>query len=300
MKRIFKNGGEYVWVWAILLCMVSTVWGQVGSDDRPWAARFAHGAVACDHPLASRAGAMMLEKGGNAVDAAVAAGFVLSVVRLESCGLGGGGFMVIYLPNDPTHGTVKQTLTFRETAPAASTPDMFETTDLPDASTRSGLAVAVPGTVAGLLDALETYGTLDRATVLQPAIDAAVGGFIADHTFVEAAQRAAANRPEAQRTADDPFWDDMIHRGEVKVGQRMRNLDQAMVLSDIAQRGRVGFDEGRAGRQLVKAAQQAGGILTLDDVQHYQPIWADPIEFSYGGNTFLTMPPPSSGGVVFA
>ena len=236
----------------------------------------------------------------DAVDAAVAAGFTLSVVRPESCGLGGGGFMVIYLPDDPTHGLVKQALNFRETAPAASRFDMFERSKLPDASTRSGLAVAVPGTVAGLLEALDTYGTLDRATVLQPAIDAAVGGFVADSTFVEAARHAAEKCPAEQRRAGDPFWDRMLGEGKIKVGQRVRNLDQAAVLADIAAHGRDGFDRGRAGAHLVEAARKAGGILTLEDVQDYAPVWSEPIEFAYGTNTFLTMPLPSSGGVVFA
>ncbi|QKK10070.1 MAG: hypothetical protein HND58_01970 [Planctomycetota bacterium] len=140
----------------------------------------------------------MLRLGGNAVDAAVATSFALSVVRPESCGIGGGGFMVICLPDDPTHGRVVTAINYRETAPGAATPDMFETSDLPEASTRSGLAVAVPGTVAGLLYALEHYGTLDRATVLQPAIDAAVGGFAADASFAGVARSAAEARRPAQ------------------------------------------------------------------------------------------------------
>ncbi|MBN4052485.1 gamma-glutamyltransferase [bacterium AH-315-K20] len=103
----------------------------------PSVATFEHGAVAADHPVASQAGAKMLKLGGNAVDAAVATSFVLSVVRPQSCGLGGGGFMVISLPDDPTHGRVVAAINYRETAPAAATPDMFERTEIPHASTRS-------------------------------------------------------------------------------------------------------------------------------------------------------------------
>ncbi|MFG0259898.1 MAG: gamma-glutamyltransferase, partial [Phycisphaerales bacterium JB041] len=185
--------------------------GQPGDAD---ASRvFERGAVAADHPVASEAGAKMLRLGGNAVDAAVATSFALSVVRPESCGIGGGGFMVICLPDDPTHGRVVTAINYRETAPGGASPDMFETTELSEASTRSGLAVAVPGTVAGLLHALERYGTLDRATVLQPAIDAAVGGYATDQSFAAAARAAVRRLGEQPSVTDSAIWNDVLARG---------------------------------------------------------------------------------------
>jgi len=262
-----------------------------------FAATFAHGAVAADHPLASEAGARMLRLGGNAVDAAVAASFTLSVVRPQSCGIGGGGFMVVYLPDDPTHGRVLTAINYRETAPAASTPDMFETTTLPDASTRSGLAVGVPGTVAGLLHALERYGTLDRATVLQPAIDAAVGGFEADTAYVHAVRSSAAKLTEAERVVRPALWRTLLHEGEVAEGDRVRNLQHAGVLAAIAEHGRDGFYAGRVAVQVVETAREAGGILTLDDLRDNRPVEVAPLSFSFDARTILAMPPPSSGGV---
>ena len=262
-----------------------------------FAATYAHGAVAADHPLASEAGARMLRLGGNAVDAAVAASFTLSVVRPQSCGIGGGGFMVISLPDDPTHGRVLTAINYRETAPAASTPDMFETTTLPDASTRSGLAVAVPGTVAGLLHALERYGTLDRATVLQPAIDAAVGGFEADTAYVDAVRSSAAKLTEAERAGRPALWRTLLHEGEVAVGDGVRNLQHAGVLAAIAEQGRDGFYAGRVAAQVVDTAPPAPGNPPRDAVRDYRPVEVAPLSFSFDGSTILAMPPPSSGGV---
>ncbi|MDQ7014303.1 MAG: gamma-glutamyltransferase [Planctomycetota bacterium] len=266
----------------------------------PSVATFEHGAVAADHPVASQAGAQMLKLGGNAVDAAVATSFVLSVVRPQSCGLGGGGFMVISLPDDPTHGRVVTAINYRETAPAAATPDMFERTEIPNASTRSGLAVAVPGTVAGLLHALETYGTLDRATVLQPAIDAAVGGYDADETFAASVAAAIGKLGDEPHATHPSLWNDVLSRGAVTPGQRVRNLNQASVLAGIAAHGREGFYSGRVARQIVDTVRKRGGVLTLDDLANYKVANVQPLEFGFGEWTFLGMPPPSSGGVTIA
>lgn len=276
---------------AITLAFVHTAPGQ------EFAATYQHGAVAADHPVASEAGARMLRLGGNAVDAAVATSFTLSVVRPQSCGIGGGGFMVISLPDDPAHGRVVAAINYRERAPAASTPDMFERTTLPDASTRSGLAVAVPGTVAGLLYALEHYGTLDRATVLQPAIDAAVGGFEADAACVSAVRGVTEKLSEGDRDARPALWRTLLHEGEVTKGDIVRNLQQAGVLAAIAERGREGFYTGRVAEQIVEAARGNGGVLTPDDLRGYRPVEVEPLEFTFEGWTFLAMPPPSSGGV---
>ena len=122
-------------------------------------------------------------KGGNAVDAAVAASFTLSVVRPYSCGIGGGGFMVIHLPNDPIHGKVSTAINYRETSYVEG--DYFGRNSLD--SERDGASVAIPGTVAGLLYALDHYGTLDRETVLGPAMEAAIAGFVVDAHYEEMA-----------------------------------------------------------------------------------------------------------------
>ena len=151
---------------AILLVMLSLV---------GCAAPAGTGVIAADHPLASEAGAEILRKGGNAVDAAVATSFALSVVRPDACGIGGGGFMVVHLHNDPRHGTLDTAINYRETCPGAIGPGSYEDWADPLASRDGGRAVGVPGTVAGLLHALDRYGTLDRETVLAPAIRLAEG-----------------------------------------------------------------------------------------------------------------------------
>lgn len=291
----------FVWVAALLVHALGAVVVGQDSAPKPGAARvFAHGAVAADHPVASEAGAKMLRLGGNAVDAAVATSFALSVVRPESCGIGGGGFMVVCLPDDPTHGRVVTAINYRETAPGGATPDMFETTDLPDASTRSGLAVAVPGTVAGLLYALEQYGTLDRATVLQPAIDAAVGGYEADATFAGSVRTAMRRLGDQPSVTDRAIWSDVLGRGEIRAGEIVRNLNQASVLAAIAANGADGFYRGRVARQIVQTAADRGGVLSLGDLAGYEVAEVRPLEYGFGEWTFLGMPPPSSGGVTIA
>jgi gamma-glutamyltranspeptidase/glutathione hydrolase len=264
---------------------------------QPHAGDFQLGAVAADHPLASDAGAQMLRRGGNAVDAAVATSFTLSVVRPQSCGIGGGGFMVIYLPDDPTHGRVLTAINYRETAPAGATPDMFETARLPDASTRSGLAVAVPGTVAGLLYALDHYGTLDRAAVLQPAIDAATNGFIADAAHVSAARTAADKLTKDQRNARPTLWHTLLLEGAVAEGDTIRNPQHADTLVAIAEHGRDGFYAGPVAEHILRACAEHGGIITAADLHDYQPAEIEPIAFTFDNKTVLAMPPPSSGGV---
>lgn len=158
-----------------------------------FSATFDHYAVAADHPIASAAGAEMLAQGGNAVDAAVAASFTLSVVRPFSCGIGGGGFMVISLPpknNTPDAPRIERAINYRELAPRGARKNIYESLKKDRASLDGGLASAVPGTVAGLLYALETYGTLDRAAVLAPAIRAAREGFAVDAAYMRSAMSA--------------------------------------------------------------------------------------------------------------
>lgn len=259
---------------------------------------FEHGAVAADQPLASEAGARMLRAGGNAVDAAVAASFALSVVRPQSCGIGGGGFMVIYLPVDPTHGRVVTAIDSRETAPAGAAAGMYTAAGLAeDASTDSGLAVAAPGTVAGLLYALEQYGTMDRRLVLAPAIEAAEGGFEADESYVSAVHAAAKRLDESERAGRPWLWRELLRGGEVKVGDRIRNPRQAALLRAIADEGARAF---YGDARIVEAVVAAGGVLTREDLLEYSPAEVNPLSFGFGGRTFLTMPPPSSGGIVLA
>lgn len=326
---------------ALCLTVITLVCGACasgsGSDagitrfDRPDRAStvYRQGVVASDHPVASRAGAQMLEIGGNAVDAAVATSFALSVVRPYSCGIGGGGFMVIHLTDDPTTDVAGDSINicidYRERAPQAMGPSWFE--DRPDADSRlSGHAVAIPGTVAGLLYALETYGTLGRQQVMQPAIDAARDGFEADPHFASALNDLLEESgyleredgtvtlrpvergidPQRRANAAHLFWrfgpeSNRDRYRPVEVGDTLTNIEQARVLEQIAADGKDGFYRGPIARRLVDAVRDAGGPLTMEDLASYRPVESDALLGSFEARgseyTLIGMPLPSSGGI---
>lgn len=256
---------------------------------------YAKGVVAADHAIASRAGAEMLAMGGNAVDAAVAASFTLSVVRPYSCGIGGGGFMVVHLPDDPTHGSVHTAINYREQAYVD--PDYYERTG--KSSTTGGAAVAIPGTVAGVLHALETYGTLGRATVLGPAIRAARDGFVVDEHYM-IMSGPLIDQFEGEPTMKDRYplvWNHFLLGGQVKQGDRITNSMQARVLERIARDGVGGFYAGPVANAIVRAIQRAGGEMTLEQLAMYQVEEREPLMGEVNGHRFIAMPPPSSGGI---
>ncbi len=259
---------------------------------------FSHAAVAADHPIASEAGLEILKAGGNAVDAAVAVSFTLSVVRPESCGIGGGGFMLIHL-NTP-QGPKDIALNYREQAFAKASPDYYVNKPDEMASTRGGAAVAIPGTVAGLLHAQATYGKLDRATVLKPAIRAATMGYHADAHILDCVKNARAlfeKRPDfAKRFANlDQRY---LKGGELKLGELITNPEHAQALELIARDGAAAFYSGPIAQAIVRTIEADGGDMTLADLASFKVETLTPFSINFRGDTILTMPPPSSGGVV--
>ncbi len=273
--------------WVCALCLAAGAAAQ--------AQTYEHAAVAADHALASKAGLEMLKLGGNAVDAAVAASFCLSVVRPYSCGIGGGGFMLIWNPR----GGRAVAIDYRETAPAAVGPDYYERIGDETASRFGGRAVAVPGSVAGLLHALEHYGTLSRATVMEPAIRAAGEGFAADANHVWAAGDLATtleSHPQLRALAA-PIWSEFCRDGKVAVGDVIRRPEQAAALHLIAERGVEAFYRGPIGSAIVTTVRQNGGAMTLEDLAAYKVRVAEPLRGWFQGRCVLAMPPPSSGGV---
>ncbi len=263
---------------------------------------FPNGAVAADHEIASRAGVEILRAGGNAVDAAVAASFTLSVVRPQSCGIGGGGFMVIHLRDHPRHGTLTTTVNYRETCPRAYGPDFYENDPDPDASSRGGKSIAVPGTVAGLLYTLEKYGTRPRAEVLAPAIRAAEQGFAADKHYVDSVKEVmewfekSPERPARSRF----FYERYLNRGAVKVGDLIRVPEQAAALRLIVEHGADGFYKGPVAEAVLRAAAGDGGLLSQHDLDSFTVAEAPPLVSNFMGRNLSMMPPPSSGGIVVA
>lgn len=270
-------------------------------EQTGFARTYAREAVAADHAAASLAGEEMLRLGGNAVDAAVATSFCLSVVRPQSCGIGGGGFMVIHLPASPKSTAVNTALNYREMCPRGVGPQFYEARD-EAASQIGGAAVGVPGTVAGLLYALEHYGSLDRTVVLAPAIRVARDGFIADAAFVEAAHETAAEFEDhpAWKTRFPFLWSRLLREGRVRVGDRIVNDEQARALERIALHGRDGFYGGELAQALLAAVQGDGGVLAREDLDGFQVAQVEPLATRFRGVELLTMPPPSSGGVVLA
>ncbi len=273
--------------------------------SQPFASTFQHAAVAADHPLASQAGADILKAGGNAVDAAVATSFALSVVRPYSCGIGGGGFMVIRLPNHPRLGKVETTINYREWGIAAARPDMFENDPDPDAPTHGGKAVCVPGTVAGLLHALENYGTMTREQVMAPAIRLAREGFAVDQHYEDSARKDKLVLPwleqDPTRQARFAFlWERFLDSGRIRKGYVLKLPEQAAALELIAKDGAKAFYEGPIAKAIVEAVRKDGGEMTLDDLASYRVEERAPLRTSFRGRSIMTMPPPSSGGVVLA
>lgn len=264
------------------------------------------GVVAADHPVASAAGLEMLELGGNAVDAAVATSFCLAVVRPESCGLGGGGFMMIHTaPETDEAGRIRQPsfdliLDYRETAPSAVGPDYYVNLGLEHASRYGQHAAGVPGTVAGLLYALEHFGTLDRDLVLAPAIRAAEDGIALDDNYVQSAQNILDQFHETPGLIDrigieryEWLHDHYLRGGQPRVGDVMRQPALARTLRKIATQGASGFYIGDVAESIVEACPQ----MTLEDLGGYEVRLLRPLRGSFRGRTFLTMPPPSSGGL---
>lgn len=236
----------------------------------------------------------MLAHGGNAVDAAVATSFALAVVRPESCGIGGGGFMVIHLPNDPTHGYVNTAINYRETAYVDA--DYYERTG--KSSRVGGASVAIPGTVSGLLYALEKYGTLDRETVLEPAMQAAKDGFWLDSHYgisVKKLNEEFDEHPE-MKTQYPLMWE-LFLRSSGHGWHSFDNKRMYEALSLIAEHGREGFTQGPVGEAIIRAVHDAGGEMTLADLDGYEVLEYKPLERDINGYRFVTMPPPSSGGV---
>jgi gamma-glutamyltranspeptidase/glutathione hydrolase len=280
----------------LLICVVLVVLVGCAEPSR----RF--GAVASDHVLASQAGAEMLARGGNAVDAAVATSFALAVVRPQSCGLGGGGFMVIHLPRDPVHGRVQAALNYRERAPKGVSALFYADQAAPRSSVTGASAVAVPGTVRGLVDALDRYGTLDLSDVLAPAIRLAEQGFVADEHYAGAVRASMQRlRDSGEAVAGIRFTEDRyLNRGRVRAGDRVYVPELARALRMIAREGADVVYRGKIADAIVATVQRDGGVIDFPDLSDYRAEWVEPLRFEAFGHQFLTMPPPSSGGIALA
>jgi len=251
-----------------------------------------HGMVVTAHQLATRVGVEVLERGGNAVDAAVAVGYALAVVYPAAGNLGGGGFMTIQLADGR-----KTFLDFREKAPLAATPNMYLDSSgevVKGASTKGHLAVGVPGTVAGLEYAREKYGTRSRGALIAPAISFAKRGFVLDQGDIALFATANADFKDDEATAAI-----FLNKGQpFKAGDRLVQKDLAKTLILIAQRGPDAFYKGPIGDAIAASSAAGKGIITKADLQQYKVRELAPVECDYRGYHIVSAPPPSSGGAV--
>ncbi|MBR0773705.1 gamma-glutamyltransferase [Bradyrhizobium diazoefficiens] len=255
-----------------------------------------HGMVVAQEKISAQVGADILRRGGNAVDAAVATGFAMAVTYPRAGNIGGGGFMVIH----SAERNEDVAIDYRETAPAATTPQIFLGADgKPDAakSRDSALGIGVPGTVAGLALALEKYGSgqFTLAQLLEPAIALARDGFVIGDDIADTLPGwypRLARWPSSAKLFSRPDGTSL------REGDRMVQGDLAETLSAIAIQGPRGFYEGAVADKLAKAVSDAGGIMTPADLKSYQAVIRAPVRGSYRGYDLVSMPLPSSGGIV--
>jgi gamma-glutamyltranspeptidase/glutathione hydrolase len=247
-----------------------------------------HGMVASVRPEASRVGVAIMQQGGNAVDAAVAVGFALAVVYPQAGNIGGGGFLLFRQPDGEVHF-----LDYREKAPAKATANMYLDSKgnvLPGLSTVGYKAIGVPGSVAGMVYAEQHWGKLGLKQVMEPAIRLARNGFVLDYDEAPSFRDPQlAQFPESRRI----FQRDGNY---CRAGDTFKQPELAKTLQRIAANP-DDFYHGALARELATAVQKGGGLITVDDLGHYEVKERTPVRGTYRGYQIISAPPPSSGGV---
>jgi gamma-glutamyltranspeptidase / glutathione hydrolase len=256
----------------------------------PRPARSQNGMVASAHPLATQAGVEILQQGGNAIDAAVATTLAISVVEPFSAGIGGGGFAILKMGDRQV-----ESLDFRERAPRKASRSMYLDAQgkvRPNASLEGHLAAGVPGTISGLAAVHRQYGKLPWRTVVAPAIKLAREGFIVSEIYTEQAkskQQLLASNPAARQI--------FTNNGQpLKPGERLVQRDLARTLIAVARDPR-NFYTGTIARAIDRDMRLNQGLITLADLQAYQPKWRQPVCGDFRKYRVCSMAPPSSGGV---
>lgn len=245
-------------------------------------------AVVSARAEASQAGKMVMAQGGNAFDAAVATSLALTVVYPQAGNITGGGFMVYRLANGD-HGS----LDYRETAPAKSHRDMYLDSNgnvVPLQSRVGGLAVGVPGAMAGIEELYKKFGTLPWENLIAPAISLAQNGYIVT-------EKDAKNLNKNRKVFTQVNGDNHLYDRAFKAGDTIKNPALAKTLTTIKNKGAKGFYEGWVADAMVKTTQETGGILSLNDLKNYQVKWRNALTFNYKDLKIITMGAPSSGGV---
>lgn len=289
LKRFMKVGSVIVG----LMVSVFTVSSAANPDNLYGRhAEGKNGVVAAANPEASKIGVEVMKKGGNAVDAAVATAFAISVFEPNASGIGGGGFMLIRMAK--TGKTV--VIDYREKAPAKATPDMFVLDEngkvVNDEITVGGKASGVPGTVAGLLAALEKYGTMKRADVMAPAIKYAGEGIIVSKNLEGIIQDNYEKLVKFDAASEVYLKDGLPY----EAGDRLVNKDLAATLTKISKEGKKAFYEGEIAKKIADEVQKQGGLMTVEDLKNYTIEEREPVVGKYRDYTIISCPPASSGG----
>ncbi|WP_169700949.1 gamma-glutamyltransferase [Mesotoga infera] len=252
-----------------------------------------NGVVAAAKPEASEVGVKILEMGGNAVDAAIATAFALGVLEPNASGLGGGGFMIIKLANMDDAVVID----FRETAPSAAGPTFFNLDErnrvINYETIIGGKAIGVPGEVAGLLYALENFGTMSRAQVIQPAIEWAEKGIPVTVNLFSIINDNYEKIMMMENGAELYLKDGGI---PYEIGETIVLKDLANTLRIIVEKGKDGFYKGEIAEKIVAEVQKRGGVITLEDLANYDLQIRKPVVGTYRDYTILSVPPASSGG----
>ncbi|WP_374978528.1 gamma-glutamyltransferase [Mesobacillus zeae] len=266
--------------------------GSIDYDSFSEVAYGSDGMVATAHPLATEIGKDVLKKGGNAIDAAVAIQFALNVVEPMMSGIGGGGFMMVY------DGKTKETniINSRERAPEGASPDMFldengKPVPFEERST-GGEAVGVPGTLKGLEDALDKWGTKRMQQLVAPSIKLADKGFPIDSVLAEAIEE---NKKALSRSAAKDVF--LKNGRPLSDGDTLVQKDLAKTFKLIRSKGTDAFYHGEIGQAIAKTVREKGGSMTERDLAKYDVTMDEPIWGEYQGYNIASMPPPSSGGV---
>ncbi|MGF1555401.1 gamma-glutamyltransferase [Paucihalobacter sp.] len=283
--------------WILSFFVISVIWSCKDSYSHQVSKTQQQGIIAekamvvSARKEASEIGLEILKKGGNAFDAMMATEMALAVCYPFAGNLGGGGFLV-YRMADGSKGT----LDYREKAPLAATKDMYLDQNgnvILGKSTIGGLAVGVPGTIAGIFEAQEKHGLLDVATILEPVIQLAEKGFP-----ISESQEREFIRLDSLFTVVNGKT--IIFNKSAKAGETLQNKALANTLRQLAAGGAQAFYKGVIADSLVAFFQRNGSIITHEDLKQYKPVWRDPITFQYKEYTISSMAPPASGGICLA
>lgn len=280
MKKYISRIKFFKYVIIIFLLLNCTSFAQLQS--------FQNGVVSSSQDIASQIGIEILKNGGNAIDAAVGVGFALAVVYPQAGNIGGGGFMLIHLKEGNN-----TSMDYREKAPMLAKRDMYLNASgevVPNLSTIGNLAAGVPGSVAGMLFALDKYGTMSRSEVMNYAIDLAEEGFIINESFANILNQYQKDFSKFPGTMK-------VFGGNFKTGDKLIQKDLANTLRKIRDDGAKGFYEGEVADLIINDMNKSNGIISYEDLNKYQPKERDVLKGTYRGYEIISMGPPSSGGI---